>query len=59
MTNGMFSQPGLLEYLRRSTPLGRVAAPQEIAATVAFLLSDDSSYISGATLTVDGGGSIA
>ncbi|GAB5000513.1 SDR family NAD(P)-dependent oxidoreductase [Mycobacterium avium] len=59
MTGGIFSQPGVLEHLRRSTPLGRVAAPQEIAATVAFLLSDDSSYISGTTLPIDGGGSIA
>ena len=59
MTQGIFGQPGVLDYLRQSTPLARVAAPEEIAATVAFLLSDDSSYITGETLVVDGGGLIA
>jgi NAD(P)-dependent dehydrogenase (short-subunit alcohol dehydrogenase family) len=36
-------------------PLGRVASPTEIAATVAFLLSDGAGYINGATIQVDGG----
>lgn len=36
-------------------PLGRVGRPEEIAATVAFLLSDGGGYISGATIQVDGG----
>lgn len=37
------------------TPLGRIAAPEEIAAVAAFLLSDSASYMSGAELVVDGG----
>lgn len=37
------------------TALGRIGRPEEIAAAVAFLASEDASYITGATLIVDGG----
>ncbi|MFZ2241375.1 MAG: SDR family oxidoreductase [Gordonia amarae] len=36
-------------------PLGRFGAPEEIAKSVAWLMSDDASFINGAILTVDGG----
>ena len=39
----------------KSTPLGRIGEPSEIAEVVAFLASERSSYITGATLQVDGG----
>jgi NAD(P)-dependent dehydrogenase (short-subunit alcohol dehydrogenase family) len=44
-----------LEALRAATPLGRIAAPGEIAGTAVFLASTHASYISGATINVSGG----
>jgi 3-oxoacyl-[acyl-carrier protein] reductase len=43
------------ETLNKLTALGRYGQPEEIAAAVAFLVSPDASYITGATLNVDGG----
>jgi 3-oxoacyl-[acyl-carrier protein] reductase len=37
------------------TPLGRLAEPREIATSIAFLLSEDASFVHGAVLNVDGG----
>ncbi|QEZ48697.1 SDR family NAD(P)-dependent oxidoreductase [Cupriavidus oxalaticus] len=43
------------ETLKNMTSLGRYGQPEEIAAAVAFLAGSDASYITGATLNVDGG----
>ncbi|MEE1931257.1 beta-ketoacyl-ACP reductase [Streptomyces sp. TRM 70351] len=44
-----------LENLKTQIPLGRLARPEEIAATVAFLASEQAGYITGAVVPVDGG----
>ncbi|GAA2907018.1 hypothetical protein GCM10020220_115290 [Nonomuraea rubra] len=43
------------EAIVANIPLGRQAAPEEIARVVRFLSSDDASYITGAVIPVDGG----
>ena len=45
-----------IDMMKRRVPLRRIAQPEEIAATVAFLVSPGASYISGATIDVNGGG---
>jgi NAD(P)-dependent dehydrogenase (short-subunit alcohol dehydrogenase family) len=43
------------ELFEENIPLGRHASPEEIARTVLFLAGDESSFVTGATLSVDGG----
>ena len=42
----------------RHVPLRRACGPEEVAGAIAWLLSDDASYVNGAVLTVDGGGTV-
>jgi len=51
---GMTQEQGL-KHLGAQVPMGRVARPDEIAKAVVFLAGDDSSYMTGAMLSVDGG----
>lgn len=55
LTEPHFSNPLLLKDYFRHIPLGRGGRPEEVASAIAFLASDEASYITGATLFVDGG----
>lgn len=55
MAEAVYADEALHEKRRAMVPVGRIGAPEDIGKAVAFLLSDDASYISGQTLVVDGG----
>jgi meso-butanediol dehydrogenase/(S,S)-butanediol dehydrogenase/diacetyl reductase len=47
--------PGVEDAYRESIPMGRVGKPEEVAAVITFLASDDASYVTGTAVVVDGG----
>jgi 3-oxoacyl-[acyl-carrier protein] reductase len=53
LTNDLSDE--LKQYMLRLTPVGRMGKPEEIAAAVAFLASEEAAYITGQVLAVDGG----
>jgi NAD(P)-dependent dehydrogenase (short-subunit alcohol dehydrogenase family) len=58
MTGGVFATDEARARARRAIPVGRYAEPEDIADVIAFLLSDDSRYMTGHTFPVEGGATI-
>ena len=54
LTEGAFDLPPIVEGYVENTPLGRHGNPEEIAGLVAYLASDEASYISGSLMLIDG-----
>ena len=53
--DGLRADPEVWARCLAAVPLGRIAQPTEVVATILYLLSDASSYVTGETLNVDGG----
>lgn len=54
----LMADPNYVKWLADRTPLARVARPEEIAGAAVFLASDESTFVTGTTLVVDGGWAI-
>ncbi|MGA9590770.1 MAG: SDR family oxidoreductase, partial [Salegentibacter sp.] len=59
LTKGYLEQPEKKERILQRTPMRRVAKAEEIAAAIAFLAMEKSSFITGQNIVVDGGMSIS
>ena len=55
MTADLFSDPAMHRIALDRTPLGRIARPEDIAYGVLYLASDESSFVTGSELVIDGG----
>ena len=55
LTEPMLKDPAFKKYVLENTPLGRVGKPKDVSATVVFLASEASDYMTGHILLIDGG----
>jgi NAD(P)-dependent dehydrogenase (short-subunit alcohol dehydrogenase family) len=55
MTRDLHAQPGVREERTALTPLGRLALPEDIAWGILYLASDESNFVTGSELVIDGG----
>ena len=55
MIGEWLKNPDTVKALISKTPYGRIGKPSDIAAAAAFLASDESEFVNGAVITVDGG----
>lgn len=53
--HALWERPEIREWVETNTPLGRLGRPQDVVGAVRFLLSPDSSFVTGSVLVLDGG----
>jgi len=58
MVRSLIERPGFMDAVLRSTPLGRIAEPEDVGAAIVFLLCGAGRHVTGQILTIDGGQSI-
>lgn len=59
MTEAVWKNPQIAKVFEQGIPMHRISEPEEIAAVALFLASDAASYVTGASICVDGGASLA